>query len=650
MTLAALAARHGVARSYRTDRGELVTVDRDTVVAVLAALGVDTSGRGWISRAIADHDAELAARLVPPVLVAWDGVLHVPDAPERLLTLEDGSTRPLDAEVVRDLPLGYHELRVADGGREATGTVISTPVRAWGSRRRPRHWGVYAPLFALRATRDHPGPGDLADLRALAEWVAAAGGDTVLTLPLLAAFLDEPQEVSPYSPVSRLMWNELYVALDREPPVTGAPDADYVDYHGAAAATRRAIEAEVRRLDADPVAAGDLQRFLAERTDVSDYARFRAAQARHGRNWRDWPAALRDGTIEPADVDPREVRYHAVAQWLMDRQLEELARDARATGRLFGLDLSIGTHPDGYDVWRGRTTFAATANAGAPPDTFFVGGQDWGFPPQLPRAAQASGHDYFRRAIAHHLRHATLLRIDHVMGLRRLYWVPHGAAPTQGTYVDYPAEELFAIVTLESHRAQAVVVGEDLGTVPPSVRVAMRRHGLVGSWVAQGALDDLPRRGDFDRPARRTVASLNTHDMPTFAGYVAGQDIDDRLDLGQIDEEAAASQREERARTIAASRALFGVADGDDHALLDALVEDMGRSDASIVLVNLEDLWLEPRPHNVPGTSTERPNWRRRAAHALDELGALPRAGGTLARLREARNGTATRTRAKLTG
>jgi 4-alpha-glucanotransferase len=324
----------------------------------------------------------------------------------------------------------------------------------------------------------------------------------------------------------------------------------------------------------------------------------------------------------------------------MDEQLEAHARDARATRQLLGLDLARGPHPDGYDVWRGRPTFAVTANAGAPPDTFFVGGQDWGFPPQIPRAAQEHGHDYFRRAIAHHLRHATLLRIDHVMGLRRLYWVPHGAAPTEGTYVEYPAEELFAIVALESHRAEAVVIGEDLGTVPPSVRAAMRRHGLVGSWVAQGALDDVTRRGDFDRPRRRTVASLNTHDMPTFAGYLAGQDIDDRVDLGQIDEVTAAAQRAERARTIEATRALLDVDGSDDHDLLDALVDDMGRSDASIVLVNLEDLWLEPRPHNVPGTSSERPNWRRRAAHPLDGIDDLPRARGTVARLGAARNGT----------
>jgi 4-alpha-glucanotransferase len=636
VSLAGLAARYGVARSYRTDRGELVTVARDTVVAVLDALGVDTAGRGWIARAVEAHDAERAARLVDPVVVAWNGALPLPrDADAFSLQLEDGATVDGgDAGLLHEIPAGYHWLEVAKGARTATALVISTPVRAWRPPGRPRHWGVYAPLFALHRG-DAPGPGDLSDLAGLLAWVAELGGDTVLTLPLLAAFLDEPQEVSPYSPVSRLMWNELYAAVDRAPV---GPAADgLLDYPAAARATRAAIEDTVALIDHDPLAGAQVLQFLAQRPEVTDYARFRAAQHRYGRNWRDWPAPQRDGTISVADVDPREVRYHVVAQWLVDRQLGELGRDARAAGRLLGLDLAIGTHPDGYDVWRHQSIFAAKASVGAPPDTFFVGGQDWGFPPLDPTAARNAGHDYFRKAIAHHLRHATMLRVDHVMGCNRLYWIPHGAASTAGTYVDYPSDELFAILTLESHRAAALVVGEDLGTVPPAVRRAMRRHGLTGTWVAQGALEALPALGDYDRPQARSVASLNTHDMPTFAGFVEGRDVDDRRALGQIDAGTAAGQHRDRDRLVAAAAALHGA--GDTRELFDALVEEMGRSRADVVLVNLEDLWLEPRPHNVPGTSAERPNWRRPAAIGVDALGAVPGVHDTLARLATARDG-----------
>jgi 4-alpha-glucanotransferase len=632
--LSGLAARYGVARSYRTDRGERVDVHRDTIVAVLDALGVQTTGRGWITKATEAFDTEQRASPVPPVQVAWDGVLGAPPAGSCELVLEDGSTRGVDPSGVDALPPGYHTLVVRDGTRTRTVLVVSTPRRAWRPPGRARHWGVYAPLFALHR-RGRSGPGELGDLARLLEWVCTHGGDTVLTLPLLAAFLDEPAEVSPYSPVSRLMWNELYATLDRD--ATPAAGGGLLDYHAAASSTRAAIQAQIAGVDADPVASGELLRYLAERPDVADYARFRAAQARHGRVWRAWPDRLRRGELTPADVDPSAARYHQVAQWLVDRQLAVLARGARDRDLLLGLDLAIGTHPDGYDVWRHQEVFATRATVGAPPDTFFVGGQDWGFPPLLPAAARRGGHEYFVRALRHHLRHATLLRVDHVMGLQRLYWIPQGADATEGTYVDYPADELFAILTLESHRAKALVVGEDLGTVPPSVRNALRAHALTGTWVAQGALEDVPTHGAYTPPSRRSLASLNTHDMPTFAGFVAGSDIDDREDLGQIDHVTALGQHRERDALVGATQALVGAT--DTPSLLRRLLEQIGASNAGIVLVNLEDLWLEPRPHNVPGTSTQRPNWRRPAAFGVDELDAVPGVAALLAALREARHG-----------
>jgi 4-alpha-glucanotransferase len=648
-----LAALCGVSRTYRTDRGERVTVSRDTLVGVLDALGLDTDGRGWITRAAEGRRAAIAAQLVEPVVVAWDGVLDVAVADtvtDGHMELEDGgphparlhrSTNRLDA--VDALPPGYHRLRVAAGARSAESLVISAPRRAWqppkaARRTPPRHFGVYAPLFALHR-HDVAPPGDFRDLGALLDWVGAHGGDTVLTLPLLASFLDEPQEVSPYSPVSRLMWNELYVSLDGHR--SGATNPERIDYLAAARDTEAAIRATMPHLDVDPFASADLLRHLAARPEVGPYSRFRAAQSVLGRNWRAWPAAMRDGDLDDPAVDPRHVpldvaRYHVVAQWLADTQLGDVGRRARADDRLLGLDLAIGTHPDGYDVWRHRDAFATHANVGAPPDTFFVAGQDWGFPPLLPDAARRSGHAYFRQALAHHLRHATLLRIDHVMGLHRLYWVPHGAAPTAGTYVTYPSDELFAIVCLESHRAQAVVVGEDLGTVPPAVRAAMRRHALTGTWVTQGALDGLPRTGTYAPPPRTVVASLNTHDMPTFAGFLAGADIDDRLALGQIGDDDAAAQHAERAAVVAAAEHTFHTSGAAG--LRDRLVRDLGQSPAAIALVNLEDLWLETRPHNVPGTSTERPNWRRPAAHPVDQLDQIPDAAAVLTRLGSARS------------
>ena len=619
MKLRDLAARHGVALSYRTDRDALVTVSRDTVVGVLDALGVDTTGRGWITREVQRFDDARAEQLVDHVFVAWDGTLEL--APFTTgaavtLTLEDGH----EVDPASTLPPGYHQLHVGIGGRAARAQVISAPRHAWAApppaRRR---WGVYAPLYALHE-RGNDGPGDLTTLSRLLDWVAGHGGDTVLTLPLLAAFLDRPVEPSPYSPVSRLMWNELYAAVPHK-PIARADDG-LLDYDAAAAAVHEGLATEVASLERDPLAAADLARFLAARPDVGDYARFRAAGARYGRNWRAWPATLRDGRIELTDVDPRVVRFHSIAQWLVDSQLRELAGRARDADQLLGLDLALGTHHDGYDVWCHRELFTTRAAAGAPPDTFFVAGQNWGFPPTFPEVARRTGHAYFRAALAHHLRHASLLRIDHVMGLHRLYWVPHGAEPTAGTYVRYPLDELMAIVCLESHRARAVVIGEDLGTVPPTVTRALRRHHVLGTWIAQGTLEARGRTSKLDAPTRRAMASLNTHDMPTFAGFLASRDIDDRLALGQIDAPTAVHQRAERKHGVRAAKRRLHAA--DERALLGALIDEIGRSDTPIVAISLEDLWLETEPHNVPATTTERPNWRRPARHAVDELDTVP--------------------------
>ncbi|HEV8296394.1 MAG TPA: 4-alpha-glucanotransferase, partial [Acidimicrobiales bacterium] len=514
--MAALADRHGVARWYRGVNGARVAASADTLVGVLRALGVDTSGRDWIAHESRRLDAARAAQLVEPVVVAWDGLLPrgawAPDA-RASLRLEDGArVTPGTAA----LPSGYHTLEVERASRSAEALVISAPRLAWSPAQRTRHRGVYAPLYALHRTGNY-GPGDLSDLEALLDWVAAHGGDTVLTLPLLASFLDPPAEPSPYSPVSRLMWNELYAVLPRRSVPAAAEGL--LDYDAAAAATRDALGTFVQGVDRDAAARADVEAFLAARPDVVDYARFRAAGERHGRNWRVWPARLRNGPIGATDIDAGAARYHEVAQWLMEAQLGALAARARRAGRLLGLDLALGTHPDGYDVWRHRDDFAHAASVGAPPDLFFVGGQGWGFPPLLPAAARAAGHRYFRAALRHHLRHAGLLRLDHVMSLHRLYWIPPGATPAEGAYVRYPGDELFAIITLESHRAGAVIVAENLGVVPAITNQALQRHGLLGTWVGQWAIETLAHAAAFDRPPRRSLASLNTHDMPTLRGF-----------------------------------------------------------------------------------------------------------------------------------
>jgi 4-alpha-glucanotransferase len=282
--------------------------------------------------------------------------------------------------------------------------------------------------------------------------------------------------------------------------------------------------------------------------------------------------------------------------------------------------MPLGVNPAGYDAWRFRELFAEGVSAGAPPDPLFTGGQDWGFRPLIPDALRTSGYMYLIETLRHHFRHAPMLRLDHVMSLYRLFWVPDGITAKRGVYVRYPEDELFAILVLESARHKAVVVGEDLGTVPAAVRRAMERHSVhrmhVVQYEAAADAGSTVTVADED-----VVASLNTHDMPLFAGFWRGSEIDDQLELGLIDEEEHRAARQERAdlrRTL--SRSVGAGGEVEPELVRQRLLERLAASPARYVLVTLEDLWLEDRPQNVPGTSSERPNWQRRARRSLSEI------------------------------
>jgi 4-alpha-glucanotransferase len=330
------------------------------------------------------------------------------------------------------------------------------------------------------------------------------------------------------------------------------------------------------------------------------------------------------------------VDAHVIAQCTMQRQLEELDAVADPAPALY-LDLPVGVSCDAYEVWRWRDQFVTQLAAGAPPDALFLGGQNWGLPPLSPSAQRRDRYRYFIRCVRHHMRIAGMLRIDHVMGLFRLYCVPEGRPATDGVYLRYPADELLAILTLESRRATCALCGEDLGTVPPDVRPAMERHGLYRLHVGQWSFPHQAGHRSDDSPAG-AIASLNTHDTPTFAGWWSGVDITDKVDLGLADESDATRERAERAETKEAVLALSpdlgpGSALADVERALIAVTAELAAGPAEVVLVALDDLALEPVPHNVPGTTTERPNWQRRIVGwdtSLDPATASPAAAGTI--------------------
>jgi 4-alpha-glucanotransferase len=305
---------------------------------------------------------------------------------------------------------------------------------------------------------------------------------------------------------------------------------------------------------------------------------------------------------------------------LAHEQLSELAERSRAGGVRLYLDMPLGVHPDSYDVWRNRDLFITGVSAGAPPDPFFTRGQNWGFPPVNPIRMRERHYAYWRKVLQTQLRYAGILRLDHVMSLHRLYLVPNGFEATEGVYIGYPAEEMYAILALESSRHQAVIVGEDLGTVPPEVRKAMDAHGVKRMFVLQFEAGDNAQE-PVGIPPKNAVASLNTHDMPPFSAYWQALDADLRKDLGLLDGDGVSEARVQRKNvTTALSRMLGAKTCLDTAEARTALLDFLAQSDADMLLVNLEDLWLESEPQNTPGTSHERPNWRRRLKYSLDEM------------------------------
>lgn len=610
--LSSLAAALGVRTHYVDGLGRPVDVGPETLVRVCAALGAEVGRPADAAEATRALEARLASQPIPPVLVAWDGALKPikvlgggsPSAELRVRGHGPIALEERDGEVRTDrpVPFGYHRLTVEVGGRVETGTVISAPRWAW---RRPgvrRSWGLGAHLAALRSARSRS-VGDLRDLMTLSHWVATHGGNLITVLPLLPTFNRVHPEPSPYSPVSRLFWSELILDLGKGH--RSVPPPDRLDVRRADAEVRAALQALP---GPDPGALDP---------ELCDYARFRGAQARLGRNWRDWPTRARFGRLSPDDVDREEERFHLVAQTLARRQLDELHYLLERDGLGLGLDLPVGVHPDGYDPWARQGLFATGMSLGAPPDPGFPSGQDWGACPVLPEASRWEGHRYFAASVAHLAAPAGVLRIDHVMSLARLYWIPHGMNLDQGTYVDYPAEELFAVVALESHRNRCELVGENLGTVPPEVNEALPRHRIWSMFLTEFEVMD----AEPEPPGPEQTAFIGTHDTPPLAGWIAGVDIDERVRCGLLDDAEGPAEHQVRERNVQRLADLVGGSRDDLPDLLDRLLTWLGESASPLVIPWLEDLWLEVDQVNLPGTrSSERPNWQRPMAYLLDEI------------------------------
>jgi 4-alpha-glucanotransferase len=610
--LAELAARYGVATTYDDWAGNPTQVPEETVRRVLDVLG-----------ATAD---------VPD------------DAPPPLTVVREDDPR------AGGRPVGEYDL---DGDR----SLLVAPRRC---PRPPRTWGWAVQLYGARS-RCSWGMGDLNDLARLATWSAAeCGAGFLLVNPLHAAAPGLPQEASPYFPASRRFHNPLYLAVEELPEVAllapddraevlrlgtearSLNDAELIDRDAVWRAKSRALEI-LFRVDS-PSRRRALDSYRArEGAGLADFATWAALAERHPGPYQQWPEAYRHPR-NPAVAEARaeladRATFHAWLQWLCAAQLAEAQRCAREAGMPVGLvhDLAVGVDPGGADAWAQQDDLAHGMSVGAPPDSFNQKGQDWLLPPWRPDRLRASGYAPFRDMVRATLADAGGIRVDHAMGLFRLFWVPEGASPAEGTYVRYDADALLGILVYECHQAGAVAVAEDLGTVEPGVPETLRESGVLGSavlWFEDRRPEDYPELA---------FTSVTTHDLPTARGFWTDESLRVQAELGllgagrTVDEQRAINDRD-RERVHALLQA-EGLAPADP--TVDELVVGMhafvARTPSLMVAAALGDALGDPRQPNMPGTRDEYPNWRLPLPALLDDLGNDPGLNAVVAAIRAER-------------
>jgi 4-alpha-glucanotransferase len=651
--LTALAQRYGIETSYHTIWGEEHTASPEALLAVLRALGAPIESVADAHEALERRRWDEWSRPVDPVQAVWDGgpaqveVRLPPLQVSRTLTctLYPESGEPLretfelkpfkivgssrfgresfiarQVELPWEIPQGYHRLEFENDEQRFETLLISAPRQAYAGPDE-QLWGVFLPLYALHS-RDSWGAGNYTDLGTLFGWLREQGGALAGTLPLLPAFLREPFEPSPYAPISRRFWNEFFVDVTRVPELETSEAAqrliassdfqrelqelrsgELVDYRAGMALRRQVLEELSQVLLANgSERLGQFEAWADSRPLARDYARFRAAVDARQKSFYEWPERMRAGQFQEGDFDPAVEHYHLYAQWLAQTQIEALSDQVRQGGSGLYLDLPLGAHGAGFDVWNEPELFARGVGIGAPPDGLHEGGQNWGFPPMNPAAMREQGYRHLIEVLRHHMRLAGTLRVDHVMGLHRQFWIPDGMEGRDGVYVKYPAEEIYAILALESHRNGTLVIGEDLGTVPDYVRPAMETHNVYRMIVLPFAIQR--DGGTLIAVPPNAMASLDTHDLPTFATFWEQADDDLRHRLVEHLRHTGHLAGEADLRSITA-----------------AMMTYFAAGPAKMLMLNAEDLWLETEAQNVPGTtSDERPNWRGKADLSLEQI------------------------------
>ncbi len=683
--LGRLAEAAGVAPDWFEMNGTRHAVSDETKTKILAAMGFEVGSdegvRDGLARLAAAHDH----RLLPETLLAWEGdapVLRVatpPDSAVLVVAREDGSTdrvtldlagaprssgtavdgRPVDS-VRLSLPVqpvGRHRLWL-DGDPETVCALTVAPrtcflppdLRAGG-----RAFGVAAQLYTLR----HAGDQGIGDFTTLAHFAAQAGrrGAGIIGLnPLHTLSAEHRDQVSPYYPTARRFLEPLYIDVTHPSVAAESAEVEQVlAAHADEVASLKALEAidygrvwavkkavlkasfaafddRRRRLPADPDAV-DFEHFVrGGGTPLADFALFAAvSDERNGDVWWTWPAELRrpdgPGAAPYRAANPARVDFQLYLQWLADRQLADAARAGAESGLSLGFyrDLAVGTSHGGAEAWANQGVYAGGISVGAPPDAFSADGQTWGLPPPIPTAPGRAWLDVFAGLLAANMRHAGALRIDHAMGLSRLFWIPDGLPGAAGAYVHYPFEEMIGELALESQRARCLVIGEDLGTVAPGFRERLAQADVLSYRVVLFERDDALGFKPAATYPPMAVACVATHDLPTFAGWWRGAEIAERRALGSFTTAEADHAEHDRAierRKLAEAVGRPDLAGEPDAAVdLVAAVHGFAATTPSMLVVaQADDLAGEMVAINLPGTGAERPNWRRRLGVDVDAL------------------------------
>ena len=667
--LVELAAEFGIATEFWDWKGRHTDISDETVIAVLAAMEIDAGTPEAAAEAVAELRLRPWRRALPACTVMQQGAprelrVHVPDGAwvNVWVRLEDGGSRDLSQlvndepprevdgrligeasfEIPGDLPPGYHRLgcRTADWTAEASLVVTPNFLGFPPAMGEKRVWGYATQLYSVRS-EDSWGIGDLADLADLATWSATQQfASYVLVNPLHAAQPMTPLEPSPYLPTSRRYVNPIYIRPEAiaEYATLDERARGRVAHHRHRLAKRLANEPEIRRDEVwraklkalrvifeaglKPARLMSLNDFVRkEGRPLSQFATWCALVGEHGLNWREWPAELRRPSspeVTRFSVDHvGDIVFYSWLQWVADEQLRAAQSAAKGAGMRVGImnDLAVGVSGHSAEAWMLGDTFARGVSVGAPPDHFNQTGQDWGQAPWRPDRLADLAYAPFRNMVSGILRHSGGIRVDHIMGLFRLWWVPEGLPPTHGTYVRYNHEAMVGILVLEAQRAGAVVVGEDLGVVEPWVRTYLRERGILGTSIAWFERGDDGRVLPPEAWREYCMASVTTHDLPPTAGYLDAAHVKLQHALGLLTEDLdaelahAARERDEWLDLLRGRGLLTGDDPSTEEVVL-AMHRFLVDTPARVLCAALTDAVGDHRAQNQPGTTDEYPNWR----------------------------------------